>query len=106
MMIDDLDMPNESMTISQLSQSQWQGKSGRSFISNLTSHQGNPSALESNDILNSGRSPHPDGTGMDDLISQTLISKTDLNNFNASLGTNSEIDIAQMELGSVEHGRS
>ena len=40
MAIDELDCPNEeSMTISQLSQSAWQGKSTRSFLSGMTSNR-------------------------------------------------------------------
>ena len=40
MAIDDLDCPNEDdMTISQLSQSAWQGKSTRSFVSGMTSNR-------------------------------------------------------------------
>ena len=39
LMIDDLPMPDEDMTISSLSQSPWQGKSTRSYLSNLTSHR-------------------------------------------------------------------
>ena len=40
MLIDDLDCPNTSMTISSLSQSPWQGtKSTQSYLSNLTSQR-------------------------------------------------------------------
>lgn len=34
--LDDLEMPNNSMTLSSLSQSQWQGRSMRSYISNIS----------------------------------------------------------------------
>jgi len=39
LMIDDLDMPNESMTISSLSQSPWQGRSQNSYLSNIPSNR-------------------------------------------------------------------
>jgi hypothetical protein len=37
LLLDDLEMPaNQSMTLSSLSQSQWQGRSTRSYLSNIS----------------------------------------------------------------------
>ena len=87
MAIDDLECPNESMTISQLSQSAWQGKSTRSFLSGMTSNRPGDGGPES---MPSGRLCHSPG-GQEIQIDLTAgsrtISRHDLNNFNASLGS-------------------
>ena len=84
LMIDDLEMPNDDMTISSLSQSPWQGKSTRSFLSNLTSARG----------------PNGTNTNTDEIAltaGSGMISRQDLQNFNGSVGSSQEFEYGSAE---------
>ena len=91
MAIDDLDCPNESMTISQLSQSAWHGKSTRSFLSGMTSNRqgdGGTEGLPSSRLCSSPNGPE---IQIDLTAGSRTISRHDLNNFNASVGSVEDI---------------
>ena len=79
-MIDDLEMPNDDMTISSLSQSPWQGKSTRSFLSNLTSHRGPNGTNTNGDEMSSSAL----GNQIELTAGSRTISRQDLQNFNGS----------------------
>lgn len=82
LMIDDLEMPNDDMTISSFSQSAWQGKSTRSFLSNLTSHRG-----PTNDEMSASANENQLTGGT------RTISRQDLNNFNGSYSSSQEFEM-------------
>ena len=84
LMIDDLEMPNDDMTISSFSQSAWQGKSTRSFLSNLTSHRG-----PANDEMSASANENQLTGGT------RTISRQDLNNFNGSYSSSQEFEMGE-----------
>ena len=91
-MIDDLEMPNDDMTISSLSQSPWQGKSTRSFLSNLTSHRGPNGTNTNTDEMNASSRGNPEFTA-----GSRTISRQDLQNFNGSYGSSQEFEYGSAE---------